>query len=691
VAALSMSGMALAQSVVNVKDQQIAGPTDPAQFPSWLKAMKEWRTQKLAAIGYDPKNYDRVEFAWTRTSFIQPQMMVEDRFFYDVASGRNTVSKYLEDAKKRYGGIDSILIWPTYPNIGVDDRNTDDMIRSLPGGIPGVRQMVKDFQKAGVRVLFPIHPWDVGTRDPVKPWGAVLPETMKEIGADGLNGDTMYAVTPDYLENADAIGHPLVLEPEIGLQGKIEELGWNLMSWGYWNTDDSIPMVSTNKWLEPRHMVHICDRWATNKTNIIQDAFFNGVGIETWENVWGIWNGLTDRDCEAIRRVSAIEHQFSGFLSSADWEPHTPTLQKGVYASKWPGQNGGTLWTMINRGDVDLSGAQISVPYQPGLHFDDLWHGSEIQPEISGNHALLSFPIESRGYGAVLATRGNAPKMLGLSSKPLKDFSQANVILKQTLTPIPATVPVAETPEGMVKIPGANFDFEVNGIEIEGEDMVGLDVQYPWESEPRRAHKHIIDIKSFYIDKYPVTNAQFKQFLAASRYKPKDSQNFLKDWKGGTFAAGWATKPVTWVSLEDARAYAKWAGKRLPHEWEWQYAATGPEKRIYPWGNDWDPAKVPAVLKTGTLCSPAPVEDSSGASPFGVMDLVGNVWQYTDEFSDDHTRAAILKGGSRYQPQGSAWYFPQAYRLDQHGKYLLMAPSKDRSGMVGFRCVKDSS
>jgi formylglycine-generating enzyme required for sulfatase activity len=78
-----------------------------------------------------------------------------------------------------------------------------------------------------------------------------------------------------------------------------------------------------------------------------------------------------------------------------------------------------------------------------------------------------------------------------------------------------------------------------------------------------------------------------------------------------------------------------------------------------------------------------------GASPFNVMDLVGNIWQWTDEYQDEHTRAAILRGGSYYQPQGSIWYFPQAYRNDQHEKLLLMAPSKDRAGTVGFRCVVD--
>ena len=161
--------------------------------------------------------------------------------------------------------------------------------------------------------------------------------------------------------------------------------------------------------------------------------------------------------------------------------------------------------------------------------------------------------------------------------------------------------------------------------------------------------------------------------------------------RSGTYPKGWDNRPVTWVSLEDARAYATWAGKRLPNEWEWQYAAQGNDGRLYPWGNKWNDNAVPIPDTSRTLRGPDPVDaHPGGASPFGVMDLVGNVWQWTNEYEDEHTRAAILRGGSYYRPQGSIWYFPQAYKLNEHGKYLLMAPSMDRSACVGFRCVQDA-
>ena len=95
----------------------------------------------------------------------------------------------------------------------------------------------------------------------------------------------------------------------------------------------------------------------------------------------------------------------------------------------------------------------------------------------------------------------------------------------------------------MVKIPEGDFLFKMNGIEIEGINDIGVDVQYPWEDSPRRFHEHPMHIKSFYIDKFPVTNAEFKKFLDATHYHPQDDLNFLRDWKDGNYPAGWEQSP----------------------------------------------------------------------------------------------------------------------------------------------------
>jgi formylglycine-generating enzyme required for sulfatase activity len=623
-------------------------------------------------------------------------MMVQDRYFYDPVSRHYTVDRYLDDLDKRYGGIDAVLIWPTYPNMGIDDRNQHDLIRSMPGGVAGVRQMIADFHKRGVHVLFPMMMWDQGTRDPGKPWPQAIAELMAELGADGINGDTQDGVPLAFSVAADKVGHPLAFEPEDGPSD--EALAWNVMTWGQY-TFPFAPLVDKYKWLEPRHMVNISDRWNRDKTNDLQFAFFNGVGWESWENIWGIWNGITPRDAEATRRVAAIERAVAPFLSSTEWEPLAPMLRFGVFASRWPLDHQ-TVWTIVNRNEFDVEGQEIELQPEEGMRYFDLYHGTELKPEHNAlGKTVLSFTVEAHGYGALLAAR-TAPnagiqtlmsKMKEMSAKPLASYSHEWRVLPQQIVPIAATKPPTSSPAGMMKIPAGEFLFKVQGIEIEGSNDIGVDVQYPWEDSPRRFHEHPMSVKSFWIDTYPVTNAQFKKFLDSTHYHPQDDLNFLRDWKDGSFPAAWDDKPVTWVSLEDARAYAAWAGKRLPHEWEWQYAAQGSDGRMYPWGNDWNASAVPVPDKSRTMRGPDAVDaHPQGKRPFGVMDLVGNVWQWTEEFTDDHTRGAILRGGEYYQPQGSMWYFPQTYKLSEHGKLLLTAPGLDRSGGIGFRCVQDA-
>jgi iron(II)-dependent oxidoreductase len=370
-----------------------------------------------------------------------------------------------------------------------------------------------------------------------------------------------------------------------------------------------------------------------------------------------------------------------------------------VFASKFPGKSG-VLWTIVNRNEYVVTGEQLRVPHAPGTHYYDLWHGIEIRPKMQGNEAVLSFGLDGRGFGAVLATVEPATMsathdlliyMAERSKHPLAGYSREWNPVQQKIVEINPTAALHAAPAGMVRVPEGDYDFKVSGIEIEGGNDPGVDVQYPWEETARRFHDHRMHVKSFFIDRTPVTNAQFKEFLVKSNYRSKDDHNFLRDWKDQNYPAGWENKPVTWVSIEDARAFAAWAGKRLPHEWEWQYAAQSTDGRLYPWGNEWKPDGLPAADHGRTMRPPSNVDAfPQGASSFGVLDLMGDVSQWTDEYRDPHTRAAIIRGGAYYQPRGSVWYFPQTYRLDEHEKYLLMSPGRDRAGTIGFRCVVDA-
>jgi iron(II)-dependent oxidoreductase len=682
--------------------QQIIGPElapngAPVDREAWLRDLKMWRTERLIRMGYDDAEYRRPEFKWAQRNFISPQVMVEERTLYDVSHNQWTVDKYLDDLDARYGGIDSVLLWPVYPNIGIDNRNQWDLTRDMPGGTEALKRAVAEFHRRNVRVLLPTMPWDTGTRDPGVPYWVATARLMADAGVDGVNGDTFNGLPRAYRTASDRTGHPVVFQPE-GPPSSDEALAWNNQSWAYFDFKFA-PTANKLKWIESRHMPDISDRWARDKTRDLHAAFFNGIGYVSWENIWGIWNQITDRDAEALRRVSSVERQFADLIVSPDWEPFVPTLQRGVFGTYFPGA-GVTLWLFVNQNDGAVSGDELVLPSEPGRRYFDAWHGAELAPRLSGNQATLGFEIEGQGYGAVLAVDAGAAvpglagylaRMASMTAQPLAGYSHDWHFLPQTIVENGWTGAAASPPADMIRIPEGDFDFRVSGVEIEGFDWEGLDVQYPWETVPRRGHDHVMRVAAFYIDRFPVTNADFARFLAASRYRPADDHNFLRDWRDGKPRNGWENKPVTWVSLEDARAYAKWAGKRLPHEWEWQYCAQGTDGRLYPWGNTWNPDAVPVPDKGRDLTGPGDVDAHPlGISPFGVMDLTGNVWQWTDEFTDTHTRAAILRGGSYYQPQGSKWYFPQAYKLNEHGKYLLMAPSKDRSGTLGFRCAADA-
>jgi len=221
-----------------------------------------------------------------------------------------------------------------------------------------------------------------------------------------------------------------------------------------------------------------------------------------------------------------------------------------------------------------------------------------------------------------------------------------------------------------------------------GEFIMGTNTRLPDEGP-----EHKVTLPAYYIDKYEVTNLQYKKFNDATNRKSPSH------FKNRTYPKGKADHPVTYVSWYDARAYCEWAGKRLPTDQEWEKAARGSDGRNFPWGDEFGDDKANTPVRWEALDKPGDTTPvgafPAGKSPYGLYDMTGNVWEWTSSWYKAYpgNKHPTENYGEKYKTlKGGSWWDCSFYKCG------ISAPSfnrafflpRTRNKSFGFRCAKDA-
>ena len=649
----------------------LAPPAPGEDWNAWRAELEAYRQQvrrqMRGGAGFDDTLYRRGDQAWMTRNFVCGFLLIYDKAFWDPVQRSYRVESLCEEAWREFGGYDSVVLWHAYPRLGADDRNQFDFFRDMPGGLDGVRQVVRRFHAQGVKVFLPYNPWDTGTRREPCTDTEALAWLVKTLDADGLFLDTMSASPAGLRQAVDAARPGVAFEPEG--HPAIDEIQHCTGSWA--QGLQAFPGIGVLhlKWIEPRHMQHQIRRWDKSHEHELAAAWLNGSGILVWENIFGAWNPWNAEDRATLRRMALVWRQFSEVFSAGQWLPCYPLGTEKVYASAWR-RGSLRLWTLVNDRGKPGDAVTLETEHVAGERFFDLWTGTPLMPQQEGNRCRLAIPLER--FGGVLAI-GPGEAAAGLetllahlgreAARPIPPPREdAHVKSLPVIEPQPAPrvgpwTNAEAQKEGLVAVDGGRATFVVRHMRREcgcypdphtppeqwGRFLSGTPHDQMLE------HRITVTLGPFWIQPRPVTNGQFEEFLQASGYRPACPDQFLKHWGGPTCPPALRDKPVVYVDLADARAYAAWARMRLPTEWEWQQAA---EKL----GSSFDHS---------------------------------DVWELTESQRDDgHTRFVMLRGGCRYHAKGSHWYFPGGPQpVQSHAKYLLLDGGLDRSATIGFRCV----
>ncbi len=183
--------------------------------------------------------------------------------------------------------------------------------------------------------------------------------------------------------------------------------------------------------------------------------------------------------------------------------------------------------------------------------------------------------------------------------------------------------------------------------------------------------KERVHVPEYAMAKTPVTNAQYKAFVEVTGHEPP------RHWKEGRIPKDKEAHPVVNVNWRDAMAFCGWAGCRLPSEQEWEKGARGSDGREYPWGDGWQSGQCNTSEAHFFAGNTTPVgQYPNGASPYGLLDMAGNVWEWSENWYDTEQKSKTLRGGS--------WNYDRTFA---RSAIRVKGNPDGRGTNGGFRCV----
>jgi len=709
---------------------------------------------------FDNSMFLRTDLQWMKSRYIMLLQFAWDDRYYDYSRQRYSYYKSLFEYDDLTGGYDVFTIWPTWPRLGLDQRNQWDMYRDIPGGLEELKKQSAFAHSHGKKYFISYNPWDEGTRKEDQMNG--METLLRATDADGVVLDTKGSSSIDLQTAADKVKPGIIMYSE-GMAVPKDMPG--IVSGRVHDALVMPPPLNLNKFIKPDFAIFRVLQLADDRIHReLACAFFNGYGVEINTMKPGR-AGWIREEFAYMGRTTRILRENDAVFHNDRWIPLVPTLADSVWVNQWQG-SGKTLYTIFSLRTSGFRGPLISIPEVPdSLHYVDLWNNCEISPrkpegKTKGQPGLevnlepfdkdylgtrregsvgcvALFPkllrIEKEGQGfQISASRGDRivvwdqapsyackgveypvtgcylPYVKGSSMRLIQLFA-GNELIDETgsayrapglpeygtihivtsaaeqakprpVTWVSRTKKAKTAPAGMLEIPAGNYRFYSKRDEKAAEAFIPF---------PDHGDTVTSGMKKFFMDQYPVTNRDYSDFLAASGYIPDDTSCYLRHWGPGRNPGDTIfNMPVVYISPEDAKAYCRHYGKRLPSEKEWQYAAQGNDMRTWPWGNGFDSTLCNTNLNHETEVNAFP----KGASSFGIRDLIGNVWQMTnDVYYDGAYYYRIIKGGSYYHPTQSIWYVTGGPVPAYHPEMLLqIAPGLDRNATIGFRCVKDS-